>query len=132
MKRIVIADDSSTARMILKRCLQIAGIGDVEIVEAANGAEALEALRDAPTDLLLTDLNMPVLDGGSLLKIVKTDLNTKATEVLVISSASNPAKEEELMALGAKAVLPKPISPPMVAQAIADLLPEEQEGDDAW
>jgi len=54
MKRIIIADDSATARMFIKRCLQIVGLGDAEIIEAEDGKQALEAAKEQPADLLLT------------------------------------------------------------------------------
>jgi len=67
MKRVVIADDSQTARMFIRRCLEIVGLAETEFVEADNGREALARIKEAPTDLLVTDLNMPLMDGEMLL-----------------------------------------------------------------
>lgn len=64
--RIAIVDDSGTARMFIRRCLEIAGFHEAEIIEAENGRDALEAIRLHPVDLLLTDLTMPVMDGLTL------------------------------------------------------------------
>lgn len=118
MKRIVIADDSATARMFIKRCLDIIGLGDAEIVEAEHGKEALAAAKSKPTDLLLTDLNMPVMDGETLLKWVKASPKLCEMPVVVITSAGNPAKEQELLKLGALKVLNKPVAPPMLMDAL--------------
>jgi two-component system chemotaxis response regulator CheY len=118
MKRIVIADDSATARMFIRRCLDIIGLGDAEIVEAEHGKEALTAAKAAPTDLLLTDLNMPVMDGETLLKWVKASPKLCEMPVIVITSAGNPAKEKELLKLGALKVLNKPVAPPMLMEAL--------------
>lgn len=118
MKRIVIADDSATARMFIKRCLDIIGLGDAEIVEAEHGKEALAAAKAKPTDLLLTDLNMPVMDGETLLKWVKASPKLCEMPVVVITSAGNPAKEKELLKLGALKVLNKPVAPPMLMDAL--------------
>lgn len=111
MKRIAIVDDSETARMFIRRCLEIIGLAEATIVEAEHGKDALEKIKDEPVDLLLTDLTMPVMDGETLLKWVKASPKLCDIPVIVISSAGNPAKEAELLKLGAVAVLAKPVSP---------------------
>ena len=123
MKRIVIADDSMTARMFIRRCLQIIGLSDAEMVEAENGRDALARLKEAPTDLLITDLNMPVMDGEALLKWVKGNPRLTTVPVLIITSAGNPARETQLLALGAMAVINKPVSPATLHQRLGFLMP---------
>lgn len=122
MKRIIIADDSATARMFIKRCLQIVGLGDAEFVEVEDGKQALEAAKEQPADLLLTDLNMPVMDGQTLVKWVKASPKLCDMPIIVITSAGNPAKEAQLLELGAYRVLNKPVSPPMMMDALAKFL----------
>ena len=122
MKRIIIADDSATARMFIRRCLVIIGFEDGAIVEAPDGKEALERVKEEPTDLLVTDLNMPVMDGQSLLRRMKANPKLNGIPVLVITSAGNPAKEAELMELGALAVLNKPVSPANLMDVLGPLL----------
>ncbi|OEU73537.1 MAG: histidine kinase [Desulfuromonadales bacterium C00003068] len=122
MKRIVIADDSATARMFIRRCLEIIGLGEATLVEAEHGREALSLLKEEDTDLLLTDLNMPVMDGATLLKWVKSSPRLHDLPVLVITSAGNPAKEQELLSLGAFGVLNKPVSPAVLMDALKPLL----------
>ncbi len=122
MKRIIIADDSATARMFIKRCLQIIGLGDAEFVEVEDGKQALEAAKEQPADLLLTDLNMPVMDGQTLVKWVKASPKLCDMPVVVITSAGNPAKEAQLLELGAHRVINKPVSPPVMMDALADFL----------
>ncbi|MBU0519106.1 response regulator [bacterium] len=117
---IIIADDSATARMFVKRCLEIAGYDSTTLLEACDGREALELAGTRQADLLITDLNMPVMDGKSLLKRVKSSPKLVGLEVLVISSLSSPAKEAELKELGALAVLSKPITP----AKLMDVLPQ--------
>ncbi len=124
MKRIVIADDSATARMFIKRCLEIIGCGGAELVEAANGKEALARVKEAPTDLVITDLNMPVMDGETLLKWINANPKLNQIPVLVVSSAGTPAKEAELMGLGALAILSKPVNPPALLEKLEHLLGE--------
>lgn len=122
MNRIVIADDSATARMFIRRCLEIIGLGEATLVEAEHGREALSLLKEENADLLLTDLNMPVMDGATLLKWVKSSPRLHDLPVLVITSAGNPAKEQELLALGAFGVLNKPVSPAVLMDALKPLL----------
>ena len=122
MKRIIVADDSATARMFIKRCLQIIGLGDADIIEAEDGKQALEAAKEETTDLLLTDLNMPVMDGETLVKWVKASPRLCDMPIIVITSAGNPAKEAQLLEMGAFRVINKPVSPPVMMDALADFL----------
>jgi len=121
LKTIIIADDSATARMVTKRCLEIAGYEGVIFLEAKNGLEALEIAKSNSADLLVTDLNMPEMDGSTLLKRVKASPKTTDLPVLVVSSLTNSAKEAELLALGAFAVLSKPVSPASLSSVLEQL-----------
>jgi len=71
MPTVVIADDSATARMVIQRCLEMVGLHDWSFVGVADGQEAMGILRSQPVDLLVTDVNMPVMDGKKLLLNVK-------------------------------------------------------------
>lgn len=122
MKRIIIADDSATARMFIVRCLQIIGLGDAEFVEVEHGKAALAAAKEKKSDLLLTDLNMPVMDGETLVKWIKASPKLCELPVVVITSAGNPAKEAHLLELGAHRVLNKPVSPPLMMSALAEFI----------
>jgi two-component system chemotaxis response regulator CheY len=134
MKRILVADDSSTARMFVIRCLQIVGCRDAEFVQATNGREAFETLKEQATDLIVTDLNMPEMDGATLLKKVKASPRFNEIPVIVITSAHNPAKSEELQKMGAMAVLEKPVSPPALMTVISTFIQPEEKSNDgaAW
>jgi two-component system, chemotaxis family, chemotaxis protein CheY len=124
---ILIADDSSTARMVTRRCLEIAGYHEAEFLSAKDGQEALEIIKKQQVDLLVTDLNMPNMDGGVLLKFIKASPRFNELPVLVISSMGNQAKQEELLQHGAFAVLCKPISPADILQVMQSLEPEKTE-----
>ena len=123
-KRVVIADDSALARMFLRRCLEISGLNDAEFVEASDGAEALEKLKEVPTDLLVTDLTMPGVDGLELMRRISASPRLNGTPVLVVTSAGNEAQREELIELGVVSILSKPINPPVVADALEKVFPE--------
>lgn len=119
---IIIADDSQTARMIVKRCLEISGLDGVVFLEAGNGREALKFLKANKVSLLITDFNMPVMDGGILLKWIKNSAQIKETPVVIITSAGNPAREKELLSDGAYAVLSKPVSPAVFMERLEPLI----------
>ena len=124
MQHILIADDSRTARLFIKKCLEIIGLEEVSVTEAANGAEALELIKKGAFDLLITDLNMPEMDGQDLLRRIKASPKTTDIPVLVITSVGNPAKEKELLSLGALAVLTKPVTPADLLDTLEDLISE--------
>lgn len=127
MKRIAIVDDSSSARAFIKRCLEIIGLNETTFIECENGKEALSTIKDEPVDLLLTDLTMPVMDGMTLLKWIKASPRLCDIPVLVITSAGNPAKEAEILEVGAFGILAKPVSPAMLMNALCPLINEEEE-----
>lgn len=126
MLKILIVDDSSTARMFIRRCLEIAGCQCANFQEAGNGKEALDLVSKECFDFILADLTMPVLDGRSMLRRLKSSPGTCAVPVVVISSASNPASDSELVAQGAYAVLSKPITPPALISAIGSLFNKQE------
>lgn len=113
MKQIMIVDDSSTSRMFIKRCMEVVMTdqGELSFFEAGDGKEALGKLKANPVDLVLIDLNMPVMDGATLLRWLKGSPKLTYLPVIVITSVDNPAKRDELKELGAFEVLSKPISP---------------------
>jgi len=126
MKKILIVDDSGTARMFIRRCLEIAGCQGAEFNEAGNGKEALAVLKEKQIDFVVADLNMPVLDGKMMLKWIKSSPKLHEIPVTIITSANNPAIETELLAMGAFAVLSKPISPPVLIESLGTLMQEEE------
>ncbi|MFQ5649181.1 MAG: response regulator [bacterium] len=121
LENIIIADDSSTARMIIKRCLEIAGAVDANFLEAANGEEALQLAKEHSVDLIVTDLNMPIMDGRALIRHVKTSPKLTHLPILVISSAGNDAVRQDLLRQGATAVIDKPVSPAALASVFQDI-----------
>ncbi len=125
IKNILIADDAKTARMIIKKCLQIIGYDNAVFFEAENGDEALKSLKQNPVDLMVTDINMPVMDGIQLLRRVKASPKLTTIPILVITSTSNPALEKQIIELGAFSVLNKPVNPSTLAKVLEDLLESE-------
>lgn len=110
--KILLIDDSATSRMIMKRCLIIAGFRDVEYYEAEDGLDALTFFEEGNiVDLIITDLNMPRMDGNNLIKKLKANFKTKDIPIIIISSIGNEINNEELNKMGIKGVIQKPLSP---------------------
>jgi CheY-like chemotaxis protein len=117
-KKILIVDDSSTSRMIIQRCVEMASV-DAEFTQAENGMEALAILREmSGLSLILTDINMPKMDGQTFIKLVKNDPSTHSIPIIVISSIADGAFIDELIRLGVVAVIKKPVSPAKILDAL--------------
>lgn len=111
---VIICDDSAMARKQLARSLP--GGWDIEITFAANGQEALDAIRVGKGDLLFLDLNMPVLDGYQVLETIrKEDLSSL---VLVVSGDIQPEAHQRVMALGALDFIQKPINTEIITRIL--------------
>jgi len=121
LENILIADDSATARMIIRRCFEIAGCVQANFIEAKDGEEALELAKKNELSLMVTDINMPNMDGRVLLKNVKASPKLTEIPVIVISSASNDTLDKELVQQGAFAVVKKPVSPASISGFVQEL-----------
>lgn len=118
MKQILIADDSRTARMVARRCLEIAGLRGSVFLEAPDGSAAFSSAKRSRPDLIVADLNMPLVAGDELLRSLKGDPDLKGIPVVIVTSAASEARSQELRDLGAACVLPKPVSPASLKQAL--------------
>ncbi|MFN3659724.1 MAG: response regulator [Brevinematales bacterium] len=109
---ILIADDSSTSRMIIQRCLQIVGFSEATFYEAGDGIEALDLLNRHPEiDLIVTDINMPKMDGANFIRRMKADPVLSQKDVIVISSVLSGPLIDALQELKVKGMIKKPINP---------------------
>ncbi|MGL6225861.1 MAG: response regulator [Thermoguttaceae bacterium] len=118
MKNIVIADDSALARMFIRRCLEIAGLGEASFYEASDGNEALQKMKEVTADLLVTDLTMPNMNGIELMRRISASPRLSGTPVLVVTSAGNEEQRKELLSLGVTRILSKPVNPPALIEAL--------------
>jgi two-component system, chemotaxis family, chemotaxis protein CheY len=117
--RVLIVDDSSTSRMIIQRCVQMAGISVAEFAFAENGLDAFAVLKaDKSIELVITDINMPKMDGRTFASLMKGDPSTSGISIIVVSSIADSALESELRGLGVASVVKKPVSPAKMLQAI--------------
>lgn len=104
--KALITDDSATIRMILKGLLKQLQIA--EIVEAADGRQALTVLSKERVDLVLLDIHMPVMDGLGCLELIRATPDLRELPVIIVSSDTTPAQIERAKTLGAHAYIKKP------------------------
>ena len=118
----LIVDDSSVMRKIVERSLRQAGLDLSKVFEAGNGAEALSVLQGDKVDLILCDINMPVMDGLEFVKQLAGVENAKGTPVVMITTEGSEARVVEALSAGAKGYLRKPFTPEQVKERVAPLL----------
>jgi two-component system chemotaxis response regulator CheY len=123
-KKILIAEDSPTMRSLIVST--IAALGEFTIVEAANGFEALRMLPREKVDLVITDINMPDINGLELVSFIKNNPNYRNTPLFIISTEGSERDREKGLSLGADAYLVKPFEPARLQQLIRQFLPEEE------
>lgn len=117
-KTIMVVDDSASIRQVVGMALSSAGYA---VVEACDGNDALAKLNGRKIHLIVSDVNMPNLDGIGLIKRVKEHPDYKFTPIMMLTTESQEAKKQEGKAAGAKAWLVKPFQPPALLSAVAKL-----------
>jgi two-component system, chemotaxis family, chemotaxis protein CheY len=122
IKRVLIVDDSGVGRKLVRRCLEFSGLVGSDILEAENGQGALALLEAGGVDLLITDLNMPVMDGLELLRAIDEIPALKSVVKIMMTSASSDALKSEFDKCGVTAIISKPVSPAKFAKVIGPLM----------
>ena len=120
--RALIVDDSSVMRKIVERSLRQAGIELEKVVEASNGREALEALRENRVDLILCDINMPIMDGLEFVQQMHTVENAKGVPVVMITTEGSESNVVQALSSGARGYIRKPFTPDQVKEHVLPLL----------
>jgi two-component system chemotaxis response regulator CheY len=120
--RALIVDDSSVMRKIIERSLRQAGIDLAEVREAGNGAEALGVLNQGGVDLILCDINMPVMDGIEFLRQLQTTGTAKGVPVVMITTEGNEAHVIQALSVGARGYIRKPFTPDQVKEHVIPVL----------
>jgi two-component system chemotaxis response regulator CheY len=118
-KTILIVDDSASIRQVVGIALQGAGY---EVIEACDGRDALGKLDGRKIHLIISDVNMPNLDGIGFLKAAKEKPAYKFTPVIMLTTEGSDAKKQEGQAAGAKAWVVKPFQPAQMLTAVSKLI----------
>jgi two-component system chemotaxis response regulator CheY len=120
--RTLIVDDSSVMRKIVERSLRQAGIELEEVFEASNGAEALDTLRNHSVDLVLCDINMPVMDGLEFVRQVATIETAKGVPIIMITTEGSESHVVQALSAGARGYIRKPFTPDQVKEQVLPVL----------
>jgi two-component system, chemotaxis family, chemotaxis protein CheY len=118
--RCLVVEDSPTMRQLIVFALK--RLPELEIVEASDGVDALKKLPGSKTDLVLTDINMPIMDGLKLVSLMKGNPLYRDIPVVIITTEGAAEDREKGMALGARAYIPKPIQTNSLLKVVREIL----------
>lgn len=119
MARVLTVDDSVSLRSLVAHTLRAAGH---EVVEACNGSEGISALKGKAFDLIISDLNMPVMDGLTFIQNVRVIAAYRYTPILVLTTEMNQAKKQQARESGASGWIVKPFDPGQLLATIRKVL----------
>jgi two-component system chemotaxis response regulator CheY len=120
--RTLIVDDSSVMRKIVERALRQAGLDTLVVHEAGSGAEGLEVLKNQPVDIILSDINMPVMDGLEFLRQLKVQNLAVGVPVIMITTESSEEHVKQAIQAGAVGYIRKPFTAEQVKERVLPLL----------
>jgi len=120
--RTLIVDDSSVMRKIVERALRQAGLDLLVVHEAGSGTEGLELLRAKPVDLILSDINMPAMDGLEFLRQVRAQNLAPGVPVVMITTESSEEHVKQAIQDGAQGYIRKPFTAEQVKQRVLPLV----------
>jgi two-component system chemotaxis response regulator CheY len=122
--KILVVEDSFSMRTFVRSALEsgTVDLGEVDVVEASGGFEALRLLPRGPYDLVITDINMPDINGLELIQFVRNNEHHRSTPILLISTQSSERDRSRALALGADGYVVKPFAPEELTARVKDLL----------
>ncbi len=120
--RVLIVDDSPVMRSFIRRVMDVAGFECDRCLEAGDGEEALGLLRGEWVDIILTDINMPRMNGEQLLENLGEDDCLRSIPVLVVSTDATETRIQSMISLGAKGYVAKPFTPETLGRELTRLL----------
>jgi len=122
--RTLIVDDSSVMRKIVERALRQAGLEPLVVHEAGSGTEGLEVLKTKPVDLILSDINMPAMDGLEFLRQVRAQNLAPGVPVVMITTESSEEHVKQAIQSGAQGYIRKPFTAEQVKERVLPLVRE--------
>ena len=127
---VLIVDDSNTMRAVIKKVISISGFKMDQCIEAGNGKKALDVLTDNWVDVIISDINMPEMNGFELLKKLKEDDLLKNIPVILISTESSEKRMQDAFDMGAKGFIKKPFTPEAVKKILYEVIGVSNEKED--
>jgi two-component system chemotaxis response regulator CheY len=119
---LMIVDDSPAIRAFIARIVDLSGLDVTGCLQASNGQEALDLLREKWVDIILTDINMPIMNGEEFVRRLEQDAVLRTAPVLVVSTGGSESRVPRLMSLGAQGYVKKPFSPELLRTRMEELL----------
>jgi two-component system chemotaxis response regulator CheY len=119
---IMIVDDSPVMRAFIRKVVGLTGLDVGEYYEAGDGEEALRLLRERWVDLVLTDINMPHMNGEELVRRMESDELLRTIPVIVVSTDSSHSRIQQMLALGASGYMSKPFLPEALRDEVEKVL----------
>jgi two-component system chemotaxis response regulator CheY len=119
---VLIVDDSPAMRSFVKRVLELSGFEMGACFEAGNGSEALDLLKNEWVDVILTDINMPIMNGEEFVQKLSQHESLRTVPVLVISTDRTDDRVRQMMAMGAKGYVKKPFQPEELRETLEKVL----------
>jgi two-component system chemotaxis response regulator CheY len=119
---VLVVDDSAAIRKIMQRVLRQTGMSIRNIHEAGDGLEAIEMLKGLSVDLVLTDINMPKMDGLQLLAALKVSPDWRDIPVVMVTTEGGETKVGEAVKLGAAGYVRKPFTADQIKEKLAGIL----------
>ena len=116
----LVVEDSPTMRQLLAFSLR--RLKDCRIIEAVDGVDALKKLTTERVDLVITDINMPMMDGLKLIAVIRSNARTKTLPIIIVTTEGAEEDRKRGLELGADAYIPKPIHPSELLRTVASLL----------
>ena len=120
--RALIVDDSSVMRKIIERSLRQAGLGFTAVLEAGKGAEALTLLAGNRVELILCDINMPVMNGIEFVKQLSTVENARGVPIVMITTEGSESQVVQALSAGARGYIRKPFTAEQLKEQVLPLL----------
>jgi two-component system chemotaxis response regulator CheY len=120
--RTLIVDDSTVMRKIVERALRQAGLDTMVVHEAGSGVEGLEVLRAKPVDLILSDINMPSMDGLEFLRQLRAQNLAPGVPVVMITTESSEEHVKQAILAGAQGYIRKPFTAEQVKERVLPLI----------
>jgi len=119
---LLIVDDSPVTRKMVRRAVSLCGLEIGNVHEAGNGEEALALLKQNRVDLVLADINMPVMNGMELVERMSQDTDLAKIPVVIVATPMSEQRVERLLDIGARAYLAKPFRPEALRDLVLEIL----------
>jgi len=126
---VLIVDDSRSMRAVIKKTISMSGFKMDQCVEAGNGREALDVLAKAWVDVIISDINMPEMNGLELLEELKKDSLLKEIPTIVISTEGSEKRIQDAYDLGARGFIKKPFLPEEIKKVLYEVIGVSDEGE---